>query len=174
MYRSIFESLFIHGLKAEQTPALRAQLKALGVDLDKLLPGYEYPVWERAALAALSCFPQLSRGEGLMLLGRRTVAGSLEVNPLSRAGLKVLSLLGVTRAMKRAFGKDPSQTVSRATFGAESPTSLEVTFSQVGTIPEFSLGSLLEVAETLGARDAQGHLVAHHDDGRAQYELAWR
>lgn len=174
MYRSIFESLFVHGLKAEQTPALRAELKALGVDLDKLLPGYEYAVWERATLAALRCFPQLERGAALTLLGRRTVAGSLDVNPLSRAGLKVLSVLGVTRAMKRAFGRDPSQTVSRATFGAESPTSLEVTFSQVGTIPEFSLGSLLEVAETLGARDARGVIVAHDETGSARYQLEWR
>lgn len=48
MYAVAFTGLFGEGLKDVATPTFHAELKKLGVDLAKPLPGYPYALWESA------------------------------------------------------------------------------------------------------------------------------
>ena len=74
IFRPVIEALFIGGLGDRMTPAFKAQLKGLGVDLAKLVPGYPYATWEKAVQLTPGLFPELSTDQALVEGGRRMVS----------------------------------------------------------------------------------------------------
>lgn len=46
IFKPVMESLFIGGLGDRSTAEFRARLARKGIQVDKLLPAYDYPVFE--------------------------------------------------------------------------------------------------------------------------------
>ena len=172
IFKPVMEALFIGGLGDRMTGDFRAQLLKLGVDVQKLLPGYDYVVYERAVLDAVSLFPELDRPAALTELGRRMVQATIDASPVGKSLMPVLKLLGMVRAMKRSLSRGASENFNLVTFGAESPQSLEVIMSFVGKIPEFALGTLTGLATALGAKDVRGRVLRYEREA-ATYLIEW-
>ena len=172
IFKPVIEALFIAGLSDRSTPDFRARLLKRGINLTKLLPGYEYAVWEAGILEAVSLFPELPREVALEELGRRMVTANIDANPVGKTLLPLLKMLGLGRAIKRALTKGSNENFNKVTFGAETSQSLEVAMSFVGTVPEFALGTLTGLATALGAKSAKGR-VLRFENAAAAYQLEW-
>ena len=172
IFKPVMEALFVSGLSDRMTEAFRAQLLKLGVDVNKLLPGYDYVIYERAVIDSVSLFPELERAAALEELGRRMVKATIDASPVGKSLMPLLKLLGMVRAMKRSLSRGSSENFNLVTFGAESPQSLEVVMSFVGKIPEFALGTLIGLAVGLGAKDVRGRVLRYERDA-ATYLIEW-
>ncbi len=102
VFNQTIESLFQRALKDSMAPALKAELKASGLDLDKPLdPAYPAESVNRwFALAAKHTFPTLVRDEGLRALGSRFIDG-WQQTLLGKATAALLVIVGPTRALRR-------------------------------------------------------------------------
>lgn len=163
IFKQVMEALFLVGLRERVTPAFRAELKAMGIDLNKLLPAYDYALWERAVIATAKLFPNLERGPALTESGRHMVQGTLENNPFGRAGLNLLRLMGVGKALKRAMGRSAAQNFNKTSFANETANSIEVHMTYVGKIPEFALGTVISVGEIMGAKNMRGRVLSYSE-----------
>ena len=94
------EGLLLKGL--EIPPGLRAELRALGIDLDRpLLPAYPAELWHRALhLVAQRLYPELGFAEAYRKMGERTVYG-LEATLLGKAMIAMAKLVGPRRTLLR-------------------------------------------------------------------------
>ena len=171
IFHPTVDALLVRGLNDRMTPDFRAKLATLGFDLDKVLPGYPYEKWEQAILAATSLFPELKRAEALEALGARLLKASLESSVSSKL-LPLLRVLGVTRALKRALKSGTGENFNIVSFGNETSTSLEISMSFVGTIPEFALGSMKSLPPILGGKNVRGQVMNYANPG-ATYLLEW-
>lgn len=151
IFRPVIEALFVEGLADRMTPAFRAQLKTLGVDLERLRPGYPYADWERAVESIPQLFPELERPEAIAEAGRRMTVATIERNPVGKHLMPLLKMMGTGRALRRAYSRTGEGNFNLITFGAESPKSLEIQMSFVGAIPDLARGSIVGVGQMLGA-----------------------
>ena len=172
IFKPVIEALFIAGLNDRSTPAFRARLLRLGINVEKLLPGYEYGVWEAGIVEAVTLFPELARAAALEELGRRMVTANIDANPVGKTLLPLLRMMGMGRAIKRALTRGSNENFNEVTFGAETSQSLEVVMSFVGTVPEFALGTLTGLATALGAKSARAK-VLRFEKAAAAYQLEW-
>lgn len=172
IFKPVMEAMFVAGLKDRMTPAFQARLLKLGVNTEKLLPGYDYAIWEMGVLDAVSLFPDLQRSAALEELGRRMVKATIDASPVGKSLMPVLKLLGTTRAMKRSLSRGSSENFNVVTFGAETPHSLEVLMSFVGKIPEFALGTLTGLAAELSSKAIRGRVQKYENEG-ATYLIEW-
>ena len=83
MFAPVLEALLIRGLADRMTDTFRARLLALGINLEKLLPGYPYELWETAVLEAVTLLPELARDAALEELGRRMVTATIDASPVA-------------------------------------------------------------------------------------------
>ena len=96
---SLFEGLFARAL--ELTPAMRADLRAVGFDPDKPQATYPGVVWIKSLEVALRhVFPQLPREEGLRQLGWKVIDGFLDTIAGRVVGV-ALPFLGMEGIIKR-------------------------------------------------------------------------
>ena len=65
--------------------------------------------------------------------------------------LPLLKVMGIGRALRRAYSRTTDGNFNTITFGAETPKSLEIHMSFVGAIPEFARGSIVGLGQMLGA-----------------------
>lgn len=96
---SVFEGLFIRGLKAEGR--LAAELAVLGYDMKK--PELDYPIqlWQRAtALARQEAYPELGEELAYRQLGRQLTTGFAETF-IGRVAAVALPMIGPVRALER-------------------------------------------------------------------------
>jgi uncharacterized protein (TIGR02265 family) len=96
---SVFEGLFVRGLKAEGR--LVSELAALGYDIKK--PEMDYPIqlWQRVTtLARQELYPELSEEHAYRLLGRQLVTGFAETL-IGRVAAVALPMIGPLRALER-------------------------------------------------------------------------
>lgn len=172
IFQSVVEAMFRHGLVDRLTPDYQARLRQLGIDLNRYLPGYPYETWEAALIEATTLFPEYDREAALEALGRRMLNASLEANRSSGKLLPLLRVLGVTRAVKRALASSTGENFNETTFGLETKNSLEVKMSFVGNIPQFALGSMLELVPRLGGKNVRGTMVEYRKPA-GRYLLEW-
>ncbi len=161
VFKQVFEHLFLHGLADRLTNEVRTKLTERGVDLGKLLPGYDFEVWEASVLEATALFPELSKADALTELGKRLARASIEQNPVGASLMPILRVLGTGKALRRSLKRSNGENYNVVTFGAETSTSLEVSMSDVGTIPEFVRGSMIVLLQALGAKGVQVSILAH-------------
>ena len=173
VFKQVFEHLFLHGLSDRMTNELRAKLAARGVELTKLLPGYDFEVWEAAVLDATSLFPELSREDALTELGRRLARASIEQSPVGASLMPILRVLGMGKALRRSLKRGTGENYNHVTFGDETSNSLELSMSDVGRIPEFVRGTLFVLLEALGAKGAQVSILSHQPPA-ASFRTEWR
>ncbi|MCP3144418.1 DUF2378 family protein [Pyxidicoccus xibeiensis] len=98
---SVFEGLFVRGLKAEAEGRLARELVALGYDMKR--PELDYPIqlWQRVtALARQDVYPELGDEEAWRQLGRQLVVGFAETF-IGRVAAVALPMIGPARAMER-------------------------------------------------------------------------
>ncbi|MCY1020367.1 DUF2378 family protein [Pyxidicoccus sp. MSG2] len=96
---SVFEGLFVRGLKAEGR--LVSELAALGYDLKK--PEMDYPIqlWQRVTtLARQEVYPELGEETAYRQLGRVLVSGFAETF-VGRVAAVALPMIGPLRALER-------------------------------------------------------------------------
>jgi uncharacterized protein (TIGR02265 family) len=149
VYKPTFQAL-ISGLGDRITPAFRDELAKLGVQLERLLPGYPYSTFESTVIASAKLFPELEREAGIAEVGRRICLGTIDANPVGKTLLPLLKLMGTARALKRAYGKSTAENYNVVTFGAETPRSLVMSMSDVGNIPDMARGSIIGMGEAMG------------------------
>jgi uncharacterized protein (TIGR02265 family) len=153
VWESAVEGLYVRAVGARLTPALRAELKALGLDLGvKLPPGLSRDVWYACLHAtARHLAPELPHAEGLRLLGRWTVEGIAHTF-WGRAMSQAVALLGPRRLLLR-FPSQMRSTNNYATGVVEelAPTHLKLEVSDAGDAPEMIQGSLEQLATWAGA-----------------------
>lgn len=96
---SVFEGLFVRGIKAEGR--LAAELAALGYDMKK--PEMDYPIhlWQRTVtLARQAVYAELGEEEAYRQLGRQLVVGFSETF-IGRVAAVALPMIGPLRALER-------------------------------------------------------------------------
>lgn len=103
--RSVFAPTvegLVRGVGSALTDATRAELRALGIDLDRpLKPGYPAVMWHRALeIIAREVYPGVSPSEAHFKMGLRTVHG-LNDTLLGKAMLAMLRVIGPRRALQR-------------------------------------------------------------------------
>ncbi len=172
IFRPVIEQLFVLGLADRMTPTFRAQLKKCGVDLDRLVPGYPYADWERAVQTIPSLFPELERSDALHEAGRRMTVATIESNPVGKRLLPLLKVMGIGRALRRAYSRTTEGNFNVITFGAETPKSLEIQMSFVGAIPDLARGSIVGVGQMLGATNLRSTTVKYEQPA-AVFRADW-
>ena len=96
---SMFEGLFIQALPPE--PAFHADLKATGVDVERLLPQYPLKVWlDAMVVARRHFFPTQTQQQANWLLGRLFTQGFLDT-PVRRAMGLMLYTMGPAHMLDR-------------------------------------------------------------------------
>jgi uncharacterized protein (TIGR02265 family) len=171
IYRPVIEALFVVGLADRMTPAFRTTLREYGINLDKLLPGYPYDDWERAVQSTSALFPELEPDGAVAEAGRRMVVATVEGNPVGKHLLPLLKVMGIGKALKRAYGRTTEGNFNTISFGAETPKSLEIHMSFVGKIPEFARGSILGMGQMLGAQLRP--VTSAYEAPRATFTVGW-
>jgi uncharacterized protein (TIGR02265 family) len=167
---SVIEAIFLRGL--DTPPPLRAELKALGIDLERL--ELRYPAQTFAAalrLARLQCFASDPEPEAYRKMGRAFLSGFLSTL-IGRVAGAVMHLLSARQLLERAprqmkLGGTGSQ------LKVEHATDTSITFLyEEPTIPgEFMAGCLEMVLVTKGVtpRSQVTTLAA----GKYRLELSW-
>jgi uncharacterized protein (TIGR02265 family) len=172
VFRQAVEALFVNGLSDRMTPTVQAAIEAKGIDVTKLLPGYDHSVWEAAILEAVALFPELSRGDALIELGQRLVRASIEQSPVGASLMPLLKILGTAKAVRRSLKSGASENYNKVTFSNEGSKSIDVSMSDVGTIPEFVCGTQIGLLKGLGAKGARV-TVSAYEPPAATFRLEW-
>lgn len=149
VYAPVFSAL-ARGIKERITPELTTELQRLGVNFDKLLPGYSYPTFEATVLAAAKLFADRERPDAIAEVGRVICLATIDASPVGKTLLPLLEVMGTARALRRVYSKSTGENYNKVSFGAETPKSLEISMSDVGNIPDMARGSILGMGEAMG------------------------
>lgn len=148
------------------TPALKDELFAAGVDLERLAPSYPLPVVRLAFdIARRHACPELPVADGFRAVGRAFVAG-----------FKQTPIGWVFRSMAPVFGPDRTiQTLPRYLSAVRDDMPLQITAvgerryelssGDTSANPHFLAGCLEAVLDTCGAKDFTVEVSASNADG---------
>ena len=155
VFESAIEGLFIRGLGPRVTPALKAELKTLGLDLDrKLPPACTRTVWYATIAAVVRhLYPGSSPADAHRELGRMMMEG-IELTLFGRTMAPAVKLLGPRRLLKRVpSNMKSSNNFSIGVMTELTPTSMKLVVDDVGDAPEIFQGSLERMVAWAGGRD---------------------
>jgi uncharacterized protein (TIGR02265 family) len=174
VYEQTIDGLFLRGLKDRMTPALKAKLMAVGLDLDrKLPPAHTFEEWCRFVdTAARELYPELPTEDGYAQLGESVIDGFKDTF-LGPALVGMLRVLGPRRALERAqrnFRNGNNYT--EATLVELGPSRFELTMNEAGPIRDLTRGILLAGVRIAGAAGAVV-LVKRFDAASVVYEVTW-
>lgn len=167
VFSSGFDSLFSKDFRKKVTPALKAELQAFGVNVDKpWLPAYPVETWAAViASAAKHLYPDDSLPEASRKLGRSTITGFCETL-LGQALFPLLRLIGPVRALERAARNYAStNNYTKVVLTRVAPTAFDFHLNEQHTLPQYDIGVIeealaqLKVASprvTLRNQDAEG------------------
>ncbi|MDX2014081.1 MAG: DUF2378 family protein [Myxococcaceae bacterium] len=174
VFEQTFEGLFITGLRERLTPALKAALKADGLDLEqKLKPAYPFDVWTRCCLtAAKHVFPTDPTEVALRRLGESVVEG-FSNGFLGRALFGVVRVLGPARALQRARQNFRSgNNYSDATVTRLEGNKHELWMNEPGPTRYVCQGIILAALREMGVPGATV-IVARFDDASVWFHVDW-
>lgn len=170
-FDAAIEGLWRKALGPRITPQLRAAMRAEGIDLDKLLPGYPAPVVARCiALTAATLFPGRPPDDAQREIGRLFLLG-YEQTLIGRAVIQVLKLIGPRRSLERMQTNFRSVNYVKTKFTALGPTRAEVWFNEVDGIPGYFAGIIEQGGAFAGAKDVTVTWAAR--DGGCAFSVAW-
>lgn len=138
---SMFEGLFVRALPAD--PDFHAALRAVRVDVAKLLPHYPVEVWQEAMAVARQHFhPGQSRAQADWQLGRAFARGFMETL-VGRVIAVTMPMLGPARLVERlprhlATGRADM----RATVEATGESARRVRIEALHPMPDFMAGCI--------------------------------
>lgn len=175
VFASGFEGLFSKELRAHVTPACDAELRRLGVFIDKpFLPGYPVEKWAEVVEAlAQHLYPNESREAAYWKLGRSTVRGFGETI-IGKAAFAFMKLVGPVRSVERA-ARNYANTNNYTVVGLNrtGPTSFDFHLNEQHTIPEFDMGVVEAILEYVGAKSPVVTLVSKDSEGFTMH-LEWQ
>ncbi len=174
VFADAVEGLFFKGLGARVTPALRGELKALGLDLEtRLLPAYSRKVWNAAiALAAARTWPQLDVGEAHVQLGRTFIDGYRQTL-MGKALTGMARMLGPLRTLGR-MGRNlrTGGSYNETTLTQDGPALVRFWINEPYLDPGYVKGLLQGTLEACGARSSSVEVIAVDAQG-ASYRVRW-
>ena len=153
VYESSIEGLFIKGLGSKVTPALREELKGLGIDLSRIPKSVTQETWSAALeVTAKHLYPKLERKQALKELGIVLMKG-VEDSFLGRTMARMVKFLGVKRLIERVpDNMKTSNNFSSAQVTPLSGNACRLDVTDIGDTPEVFQGSLEEMARWAGAK----------------------
>lgn len=173
VFEQTIEGLYVRGLGSRLTPPLKAQLRAVGVDVDKtLLPAYDFEVWMRSLeVTAAGLYPSLPTEQAMFHVGESFIEGYKETL-LGRAVLGVVRVLGPHRALARARQSFRSgNNYTEATLTPLGPEATELWMNEVGPWPTFT-GGIIHAA--LAASGVTPKVEPTQHDGHAcTFAISW-
>jgi uncharacterized protein (TIGR02265 family) len=173
-FQAAVESLFSRGLGAQLTPALKGELRGIGIDLDKLLPGYELSTVIRGVELVVKHLPHPEGpAAARRQLGRRFMQGYKETL-IGRAMVALMGLLPPERSlarMERNFRTGSNYMHTK--FELLGPGVGQLWLSDVEGMAEVWEGILLEGAELSNAPSSQVSWVADERGPGATYTIKW-
>ncbi|MBL8910165.1 MAG: DUF2378 family protein [Archangium sp.] len=149
-----FDSLFSKEVRARVTPALEAELLALGVNLKKPFnPAYPVEAWAGSVKAcAKHLFPDAKGNEGFFELGRLTMRGFRETL-IGAAIFGVMRLIGPARTLERSARTYASASnYTQVSLKRLSESSYEMGLNEAHTPPEYDMGVIDQAIELLGVK----------------------
>ncbi len=170
VYSPVFSAL-AKSLRERMTPAFVEEVRRLGVNFEKLLPGYPYPVFEQTVLAAARLFPDRQGTDAITEVGRILTLATIDESPVGKHLLPLLRVMGAGRALRRVYSKSTGENYNQVSFGAETPNSLEMSMSDVGNIPDMARGSVLAMGEAMGI--AVRVRIASFQAPKVTYLIEW-
>lgn len=175
VFASGFEGLFSKDLRAQVTPAIDAELRKLGVVIDRpFLPGYPVEKWaEVVELLARTLHAGESREAAYWKLGRSTVSGFGETL-IGKAAFAFMKLVGPVRSVERA-ARNYANTNNYTVVGLNrtGPTSFDFHLNEKHTLPEFDMGVVEAILEHVGAKQPVVTLVDKDAEGFTMH-LEWQ
>ncbi len=149
----------LNGLGARATPALKAHLKARGLDVAKLPPAIPVEIWSPHLVAmAVFSWPEESQEEALRLLGLNFIRGWKQTL-MGSAVASLLRVVGPARTLTRldrAFRTSDNFTRAETTL-LDANTAL-ITINEVQGLPSYWVGILQGGLEVLGR---EGEVTLH-------------
>lgn len=169
-----YDSLFHQALRADVTPALKAQLRELGLDLDRpLLPGYPAALWPKVmALTAKTLYPGLEVQQAYARLGRRFIDAYFST-VLGGAVALMMRVVGPMRALGRLERSLRSAgNYQQTRFTPRGERQAELWISDVNGVSGWFVGMTSGAARHFGLEHER--VTVLHDDGRsATFLLEW-
>jgi uncharacterized protein (TIGR02265 family) len=174
IFAQAVEGLFLRGLVGRLTPALKAQLREVGVDVERpLLPAYPWAVWARGVgVVAAALHPGEPDEVGWRLIGERMVDGYRETL-VGGAMFGMLRVLGPRRMVGRTrqnFRSGNNYTEARIT--EVGPGAVDLWMNEVGPLRFFTQGAVLAGMRGAGAPDVRVE-VSHYDDAGVTFRVTW-
>ena len=146
------EGLFVRGVGDQMTPALRAKLLELGLDVKNLQPAYDDAVVTRAIrLVGSTLFADKPETEALRATGRLFMKGFAQTL-MGKALVQFMKVIGPRRSlqrMERNFRTGGNYIESR--FESLGEGKAHVWFNDVSGIPDFYAGIIQRGGEFAGA-----------------------
>ncbi len=149
------EGTFIKGIGPHLSPALKAKLRAEGLDLDRpLLPAYPAKDFHRwLDMAVTDAFPGEPRHDALRKAGRRVIESLLDsmIGRALAAGLKVFGPKNTMRRLERVFRNNNNYMELTVTDTGERAARVQI--NQVWGLPHFYQGVFEAGMELTGAKN---------------------
>jgi uncharacterized protein (TIGR02265 family) len=171
IFNGVVEAAFVRGLADRLTPEVKVRFNEVGINLDRLLPGYPFPIWDAGLRVAATLFPELDQEAAIREVGRRFLAEGRHRRQLELAA-PVFRLLGIHRALQRILGRQMGDNVNKLSYTELDPKTAQMEMSYVGTHPEFSQGTFILLIEILGGKNVTVKIVARTPPS-ATFWLHW-
>ncbi|MBS2029529.1 MAG: DUF2378 family protein [Deltaproteobacteria bacterium] len=173
-FEASVESL-LHGLRGSLTPALKARLLAVGLDVDKpptgAVPATTWARWVDAAAAEI--FSELPIDERHRRIGALALDGFKDT-AIGKATMAILKLIGPRRSMHRlARNYRTVNNFCEPEVVELAPNQFRVTFRDAIGMPGYWAGTLQSAAEMIGAPEPKVSLVKH-EPPVCVLEVIWR
>lgn len=162
MFSPTVEGLFVRAVGNRLTPAIRNEIRAVGIDLDKpLLAAYPVDQYQRAVtIVANRLYPELPPERAHFEIGKRTVYGLIET--VIGKGLGAFAkMVGPRRSLLRVAITSKTSTNFNIVDAQEiSPNEIEITSTNYVGRPQLMQGCMVAAAEVAGAKNAACEIVS--------------
>jgi|APLak6261679142_1056127.scaffolds.fasta_scaffold00041_44 uncharacterized protein (TIGR02265 family) len=172
-FSTVIDAVFIKGLGDKLTPALKADIKAVGIDLDKMQPAYPIEVVMKAFRVLIKQqYAGMTEEEAFHQLGLSSMRGYTETL-LGKALIQILKLIGVRRSLLRMHTSMRSGNNYLETFSTVVASNcIELKFSDVSGIPSFYQGILEEGGRMAHAKNLKVTTAAEEPPGHT-FRVEW-
>ncbi|MDP1824199.1 MAG: DUF2378 family protein [Archangium sp.] len=172
-FSTVVDAVFIKGLGTRLTPQLKAEIKKVGIDLDKLQPAYPVDlVHKTCKLLTPVLFPRMTEEEAFHELGVSSMRGYTETL-LGKALIQILKLIGVRRSLLRMHTSMRSGNNYIETFATViAANCVELRFSDVSGMPSFYQGIIEEGGRMAHAKNLHVTTVESTPPGHT-FRVEW-
>lgn len=173
-FQASVEGLFVRGVGEALTPALSLELRALGLDVERLQPAYPAELMTRAIkLTAATLYPERTDAEGLRELGHVFMRGFGQTL-IGRAMVQFMRVIGPRRSLERMQRNfRTGSNFIETKFTSVDANTATVWFNDVSTMPEFYLGIIEAGGRASGAEDISvTHAAGPGSD--CTFTVSWR